>query len=160
MLRSFAPLALWAALIPACERRPERAVEPPPRIATYEARGAIRKINLASHSAVIAHEAIRGYMEAMAMELDAADAHELDGFQSGDVVTFRLSVDDTRSWIDRLRKVGTVALPPPEEKAESALPPNAPAPDCALVDSAGRRFRVSDFRGQALVVSFFFTRCP
>ena len=119
----------------------------------------IRKINAATHSAVIAHDAIPGYMEAMAMELDAADAHELDGFQAGDVVTFRLSVDDARSWIDRLHKVGTASVPDEAPEAAS-LSTGALAPDCALVDSSGRAFRVADYRGQVLVVSFLFTRCP
>src|SRR4051812_32342037 len=93
-----------------------------PEIAIYETRGTIRKINPASHTVVIAHEEIPGYMAAMAMEFDAADAHELAGLQVGDVVTFRLSVEATRSWIDQLHKVGTSTLTAGETpRPETAL---------------------------------------
>src|SRR4051812_30087952 len=132
MLVRLFSVGLCASLAVGCDRPASSPkVTAPPAAAQYEARGTIRKINLAAHSAVIAHEAIPGYMDAMAMELDAADARELERFQPGDVVTFRLSVNDARSWIDRLHKVGTAPVPPPDI-AEPARPANAPAADCAL----------------------------
>lgn len=33
-------------------------------------------------------------------------------------------------------------------------------PDCALINEQGKAFQLRDFRGQALAVTFIFTRCP
>jgi protein SCO1/2 len=155
------PIIVWASLACGCHRPTTPAdVMKPLEVARYPARGTIRKINLGTSSAVIAHEAIPGYMEAMAMEFNVAGEHELEGLQPGDVVTFRLSVEPARSWIDQLHKVGTAPIAAGLPEPESALATHTPAPDCALVDSGGRHFQVTDYRGQVLVISFIFTRCP
>ena len=156
-------IVLSAWLVLGCQKpvAPSSPVEEAQRITTYPARGTVRKVNPSTHSVVIAHEEIPGYMAAMAMEFDARAPHELEGLQPGDVVTFRLSVDAERSWIDQLHKVGVgavvgSALPEPEPPLAAGVV----APDCALVDVSGRRFHVADYRGQVLVISFIFTRCP
>jgi protein SCO1/2 len=113
--------------------------------------------------AIIAHEAIPGYMEAMAMEFNVPGAADLAILQPGATVSFHLSVDSARSWIDHVQLISAaVAVPGPPSPVElgMAISPGSLAPDCALVDQKGRAIRLSDFHGRALAITFIFTRCP
>ena len=143
-----------------CERPSPHAIPDAARVSTYEARGVMRKIDAQRGKAVIAHDAITGYMEAMTMEFDVADAESLTALMPGDAITFRLTVNETRSWIDQLRKTGRGEIAAVPTTDMGSLPPGAPLPDCALVDQRGGAFRLSDFKGRALAFTFIFTRCP
>ena len=143
-----------------CDRPAPRAIPAAPRLSTYEARGVLRKIDAPRGKAVIAHETITGFMEAMTMEFDVPDAASLAALQPGDALAFRLNVDDTRSWIDRVKKTGRSEVATPAATAMESLQPGAPLPDCPLVDSRGVVFHLGDFKGRALAFTFIFTRCP
>ena len=151
-------LALLACFVAAsgCDSR-QNALAPPPNVATYEVRGVLREKLADGRKAVIAHDAIPGYMAAMAMEFDTHDPQELASLAPGDTLDFRLSVTDRRSWIDQVRKTGHVALEP-----AIASPVEAPTtlPDCALVDQSGQPIHLADFKGRALAFTFIYTRCP
>jgi protein SCO1/2 len=163
MFRPLLPLLLLFCLT-GCNRDSTgsgAAAPTPERVSTYEVRGVLRKLIPGAGKAVIAHEAITGYMEAMTMEFTAGDAGELAGVQPGDALAFRLNVTDERSWIDRVRKIdATPQMPAPLTPAADALPPGTPLPDCALTDSRGTPLRLRDFQGRALAFTFIFTRCP
>ena len=120
----------------------------------------MQKVDADRKKLVIAHDAIAGFMEAMTMEFDVANGETPGAFTPGDVLAFRLSVTDARSWIDQLRKTGHVDVTPLPAKLSGSLPPGAPLPDCALVDQRGGAFRLGDFKGRALAFTFIFTRCP
>lgn len=140
------------------------APEFPTNVIAYDARGILRELRAGGTKALIAHEEIPGYMEAMVMLLDVRDANELTGISAGDQITFRLLTTDTDAWIDRLKRTGLrVVVAPPDDGdlgPEEELTPGAPLPDCTLTNQAGRVFRLSDFKGQALAFTFIFTRCP
>lgn len=161
-MRRLAVLPLLAALatfLVACGRGPSAAKSSPPEAVTiYEVKGVLRMNK--GRTAVIAHDTIPGYMEAMAMEFTASNPDELAAFSPGDVLAFRLSVTDERSWIDQLRKTGTAPIPATTAKPASTPAPRTPLPDCVLVDSRGQPLRLHDFRGQAIALTFIFTRCP
>lgn len=133
-------------------------------VIAYDARGILRELRAGGTKALIAHEEIPGYMEAMVMLLDVRDTNELAGISAGDQITFRLLTTDTDAWIDRLKRTGLrVVVAPPDDGdlgPEEELTPGAPLPDCTLTNQAGRAFRLSDFKGQALAFTFIFTRCP
>ena len=152
--------SLLAALVGSCGRAPRRAVPVVEKANTYEAAGVLRKIDVVGRKAVIAHETIAGFMDAMTMEFDVAEAETLTSFVPGDTLAFRLSVTDARSWIDQLRKTGHAATAALPSTVSGSLPPGAPLPDCALVDQHGAAFHLSDFKGRALAFTFIFTRCP
>ena len=147
-------------LLCGCDRATPRAVPVAADVKTYDASGVLRKIDAAERKVVIAHDAITGFMEAMTMKFDVADAEPLARFQPGDVIEFRLSVTEAGSWIDRLKKTGHADLAAIETKPMGSLPTGAPLPDCALVDQRGAAFRLADFKGRALAFTFIFTRCP
>ena len=152
-----ASLLLTSALaLAACQRAtpPGPAAE---KVTTFDSAGVVRKVDIERRRAVIAHEAIPGYMEAMTMEFDVPDAAELGALAPGDAIAFRLSVTDAHGWIDRVRKTGRA--PVPEPTASAAATP-AMLPEATLVDEHGQAFRLADFRGRALALTFIYTRCP
>ena len=128
---------------------------------TFVARGVIQAVNQADRQIIIRHEAISNYMAAMTMPFRVKDARELAGLQRGDEISFRLHVAKTESWVDHLVKIGVVTLPPPATPTNApAVPPPSPLLDYRFTNELGQAMSLNDFRGQALAITFFYTRCP
>ena len=155
-------LALLSAglCLAGCRRPPQAATSAPEQTTTYEVRGEVRQVDLERRRVVIAHEPIPGYMEAMVMEFAVPDSSDLKKIQSADRISFRLSIGERRSWVDRVEKIGAALLALPSPPAGDGLAVGALVPDCALVDQDGRRFRLSEFKGRVVALTFIFTRCP
>ncbi|MBC8003111.1 MAG: SCO family protein [Opitutaceae bacterium] len=136
-----------------------------PRVFTVK--GVIRTVKSGENTVVIRHEEIPNYMAAMTMPFKVRDARDLAGLKEGDAVSFRLNVTEDEGWIDQIRKSDPVAFAKPYESRGG--PPLRPVemmrvgvglPDAALTNQLGHAVRFGDFRGKALAVTFFFTRCP
>lgn len=166
---SFPRIVLGISLgVAACdgENKSRRATSiAAPKVTTYDVRGVLRGVRADGRKAVIAHEAIPGYMEAMAMEFDVQDSTLPSDLESGDRIAFRLTVTDRQSWIDQVRKIGEPTGPRPPERGPTfpdgaSLESGALLPDCSLIDQQGRAFQLGDFKGRVLALTFIFTRCP
>lgn len=127
--------------------------------------GVIKELKADGTNVIIAHDAVAGYMDAMTMPFKARDPKDFVGLRRGDKVTFRLRVTETESWIDQISSTGeivpavTVPTASQAAKAPTPKPPN-PLLSCQFTNELGRPVSLSDFRGQALAITFFFTRCP
>jgi Cu/Ag efflux protein CusF len=96
-------------------------------VRSFDASGTIRELKPDGKTVVIQHEAISNYMDAMTMPFRVSLTNELAGLQPGDKVTFRLSVTDSESWIDQVRKTGRTNAPISASAPESeAQPPSKP----------------------------------
>jgi protein SCO1/2 len=127
----------------------------------FIAKGVVQELKPDARTAVIRHEAISNYMAAMTMPFKVKDPKELAGLQRGDEISFRLQVTETESWVDRISKIGTVSLPPiPTPASSPAVQPNHPLLDYKFTNELGQAVSLNDFRGQALAITFFYTRCP
>ena len=134
-------------------------------VTTYAVKGVFQESLAAGRQAVIAHETIPGYMDAMTMPFNVKKPAELNRLHSGDRITFRLSVTDTDDWIDEIKKDRGRA--PISKSGESPatngfpqLEPGAALPDFFLTNQSGQVVHTKDFKGQALAFTFFFSRCP
>lgn len=132
---------------------------------TYDVKGVFQESRSAGHTAVIAHETIPGYMAGMTMPFNVKDPAEVSGLQTGDKITFRLSVTGTDAWIDEIKNTGErVVIPKPVAPEPmnfvQELEPGALLPDCILTNQSGRAFHLGEFKGRALSFTFFFSRCP
>ena len=132
---------------------------------TFSVRGVVQEIKPGGQSAVIRHETIPGYMEAMTMPFDVKTTNEITNVRPGDEIEFRLVVTGDDSWIDRVKKTGrTVALavsnPAPVVTTNASIAPRHPLMEYAFTNQIGQPVTLSSFRGQALAITFFFTRCP
>ncbi len=132
-------------------------------VTAYQVKGMLKEVREGGWKALIAHEDIPGYMEAMTMLLDVKDTNELAGLKPGDQITFRMLVTDTDGWIDHVERTGVtnapVAAPPPVVKVEE-LKTGAVLPDYTITNQLGQAIQLSNFKGCALAFTFIFTRCP
>jgi protein SCO1/2 len=132
---------------------------------TFRVTGLIQEVQSDQNSVVISHQAIPGYMGAMTMPFHVQKAEELVSLLAGDEVSFRLSVTESKSWIDQIHKVGRIETAKPgrpegESDREVQTKPRHPLLEYSFTNELGQAVRLRDFQGQALAISFFFTRCP
>lgn len=141
----------------ACNRRPGTSV--------YVVEGTVERTYPGEARIQIAHDQIPGYMQAMTMDFETKTPGAVAGFEPGDRVRFNLVVTREKGWIENVQRVGKVASKLPRTLAKPALwtPPlkvGEVIPDVAFTNELGRPVKLSDYRGQALAISFIFTRCP
>lgn len=129
---------------------------------SYAASGVVIRIAPGGHTATIHNQTIPGYMMEMTMDFPVRNTNELTGIAPGDKITFNLVVTKSDSWIRDIHRTGHS-----DEATTNTAPPmtvelNAGdlLPDGTLTDEDGRQIHFSDFRGQALAFTFFYTRCP
>jgi protein SCO1/2 len=119
-------------------------------------------VDRAGGKVTLKHEAVPGYMDAMTMPFAVAETKILDDLKPGDTVEAKLLVGERSSHLE-----GIVVSRPPGATAEVTIPTSDPygkpgdtAPVTALVDQEGKAFSLKDLRGEAVGVTFIFTRCP
>ncbi|HEV7926521.1 MAG TPA: SCO family protein [Verrucomicrobiae bacterium] len=139
---------------------------PNPAVSIYSAHGVVEEIKSDSKIVIIRHQAISNYMAAMTMPFNVKDTKELAGLQRGSLIDFNLYVTTNESWVARLVKTGSVTLPPVSATAVAPAPEsNFSDPKYELLyfkftNEVGHPFSLGDFPGQALAITFFYTRCP
>lgn len=127
----------------------------------YELRGQILAVNTARSELTIKHEDIRGFMPGMTMQFAVRDQRLLQGREPGELITATLVVVDNAAYLSTIQRTGMAPL--------AEAPPPAPVdvvatgdrvPDASFLDQRGRARRLADWRGQAVAVTFVYTRCP
>lgn len=161
-------VAALAIVMSSC-RSPEPAVTPAVRPApqSFAVKGVLREIKADGRTAVIRHEEITNYMAAMTMPFHVLDTNELTGLKAGDEIAFRLLVTEEESWIDHITPTGRSVSSETKLTPAAPAPINAPGefrltniPDFALTNEFGQPLSLHGFKGRAVAMTFFFTRCP
>jgi protein SCO1/2 len=135
-------------------------------VSIYSVRGVVEEIKPDSKMVVIRHQAISNYMAAMTMPFKVKDPDELAGLQRGSLVDFDLYVTADESWVARIIKTGSITLPPLSPGTVDPPPAsNFSDPKYELLhfrftNELGQPVSLGDFPGQALAITFFYTRCP
>src|SRR5580658_3494742 len=122
----FLGLICFAAALTACNKQ---SSPPAPIPQIYTVKGVINELEPDGKTAVIRHEAIPGYMQAMTMPFEVRDTNLLLGLKAGDTVTFKLAVTATEGWIADLTKLDSqvpAPAPPPAMHVSRALQPLDP----------------------------------
>jgi protein SCO1/2 len=139
---------------------------PGPGLSIYSARGVVEEINLDGKTVIIRHQAISNYMAAMTMPFNVKATNELTGLERGSLIDFDLYVTTNESWVARIVKTGSVTLPPvsasnlAEAPASDFSDPKYELLHFEFTNELGKPISLSDFAGQALAITFFYTRCP
>jgi protein SCO1/2 len=135
----------------------------------YTLQGQVRALTPDRTEATVHHEEIKGFMASMTMPYKVRDAKQLEGIAPGDLINARLIVLSNDAYLTDIKKVGTAPLPepfptaspsPPASSGFELLKPGESVPDAPFVDQDGKRRRFSSFKGQPLVITFIYTRCP
>lgn len=142
----------------------------------FSARGVIKELKPDGKTVVIRHEEIPNYMPAMTMPLEARNTNELKGLLPGETVTFNLIVTKTDAWIEQISKTDVPRIEEPPLPAITQTPPRPsfihimkdvepldvgdPLPEYHFTNQLGQPVTITQFRGEALAITFIFTRCP
>ena len=133
----------------------------------YRVEGVVKDVIPQKNRVRIAHEEIPGYMAAMTMLFDVKDSKELEGIHTGDKVRFLMVVTRDDGWIEEIQRIGVVSEVATEEPSSFRLVRDVEPleigdvmPDYSFTNEIGQAISLSDFKGQAIALTFIFTRCP
>jgi protein SCO1/2 len=134
---------------------------------TFAVTGLVVSVTVDEKQAVIKHLAIPGYMPSMTMPFKVKDKQELARLSPGNTVAFRLNVTGSDSWIDQVRSVSVIPTNGPPANSQirvvrdvQPLELGEPLSEYHLINESGHPFSTQRFQGQALAITFLFTRCP
>ena len=177
MLKNCLTLCLVALMLVvgiSCARKPQGQTEViAPSVSTnsqtFQVRGVILELSASGKTVRIRHEEIPNYMPAMTMPFDVRETNELTGLAVGDSVTFQMKVTETDGWIEQIKKIaGAVAqtniLPAGATmrivREVEPLSVGDMLPDYRFTNQLGRAVSLAELRGNAVAITFIFTRCP
>ncbi len=90
------------------------------------------------------------------------DPAVLDSLKPGQHIQATLVIEDYKSWLEDIKITGSADVP-----HASAFPSNfhAPSrgeavPDFALTNQDGRKVHLAQYRGDVVLLTFVYTRCP
>jgi protein SCO1/2 len=130
---------------------------------TYKLRGKVVRTDSAKGEVTVDHEAIPGFMEAMTMPYQLKDASITSELHPGDVITADVLVSQDPDADVFLDHIVVVAQSKPDyvPAVQYHVPTAGDAvPDFKLKNQDGHTIRLGQFKGQALLVTFIYTRCP
>jgi len=144
----------------------------------FKVKGVVKELKPNGRTAAIAHEEIPNYMDAMTMDFDVKDKRELEGLKPGDSIVFRMVVTKDDGWIENIRKLPPVAPTNASQvitinntndtnavtfrRSPIVEPLNIGdvVPDYKFTNQFGQPMSLAQFKGQAVGLTFIFTRCP
>jgi len=148
---------LLSALLAGCSTQ-----QPKPEARRFEVIGSVVSVDKAAKTVVLNHRAIQGYMSAMTMGFTVKDDWVLGVAKTGDKMQATLVVEGGKSWLEEVVLTEKPKADPngPAEHVTHTPEPGEAVPEFSLVNQDGKRIRLADYRGKALVITFIYTRCP
>jgi protein SCO1/2 len=131
-----------------------------PQTREFKLHGQVVQSDDARNTVVVKHNDIPGFMPGMTMPYKVRDRSGLLAVAPGDIVDARVVVlkDGSDFWLENIRVTDTHGRK--GATAPHTLKPGEAVPDLALINQDGKKFHLSDLRGQAVLVTFIYTRCP
>jgi protein SCO1 len=135
-------------------------------------KGVVKAVKPGGKIMEIRHETIPDYMPAMTMPFDVKNPNEVLNLKPGDAISFRLTATDTDSWIDQIQKIDAATNSTPSTASTNViggfrqvadvdpLQVGDPLPEYHFTNELGQPVSTAQFKGEALAITFIFTRCP
>ena len=133
-----------------CSRKPEKR---------YDLSGKVIAVDRNAHQITIQHEDIPGLMPGMTMPFRVNDDWVFNASAPGDNISATLVIRGDSSHLESV--VVTKSSSPPPEAAGIRLPQvGDPVPDFTFINQDGKKLRLEQLRGKAVLLTFIYTRCP
>jgi protein SCO1 len=143
-------------------------------VTDYVLKGVVKRVEKEREHVTIQHEAIPGFMDAMTMRFAYKDKDSLDSLRAGDHVQGTLRVQKAWGVVQAYELLGLTvnpaapAPPTPDISRNKALmreqprrlETGDPVPDFTMTGQDGHAIKLSDLRGNVVVLTFIYTRCP
>jgi len=135
----------------------------------------VKRVEKELEHVTIDHEAVPGLMDAMKMRFSFKDHAVLDRLEPGDAVEGTLQVEKENGVVldYRLRGLAVTRPAPPRRLVKGESADNLPlrdqprrleigdlVPDFTMTNQDGKAVRLADLRGNVVVLTFIYTRCP
>jgi protein SCO1/2 len=127
----------------------------------YAFKGKVLSVDKNAGMANIDNEPIAGFMDPMVMPYSFKPPAQINQLQPGDSISAEVVVDSGQYWLENVKVSGH--SPPPADKPASSLHIPAPGddvPDFKLINQSGKPVSLHQYRGQTLVLTLIYTRCP
>ena len=166
MIRRFLVITVIAiAALAGChhEQQPAETSVAGSNYKVYKLRGKVVSTNPATGEVTLNHEAIPGFMDAMTMPYKLKDRNILSELHPGDVLTADVMVSQSEDASVLLDHIDIVAQGKPDYRPAVTYHVPAPGdavPDFKLRNQDGRTIHLNQYRGQDLLITFIYTRCP
>jgi len=155
-----AVLATLLLSFAACKKS-EQAPPPQVQAKRYHLVGKIVSIDQQQATLNIDGQEIPGFMAAMTMPYPVHDAKSLSSLNPGDEITADVVVTNDGAYLENIVVTKRAAPGVAKPSGAAHVPsPGEAVPDFALIDQDGKRIRLSAYRGDVLLVTFIYTRCP
>lgn len=134
---------------------------------THSVEGRVAGFGSGGHTIFVEHEEIEGYMPAMTMPFHAPDTASLGGLETGDAIGFQMHVSVDSVWIDGVERLPNTAVarhpagaPPVDTSRATILMVGERVPNFSFVSHTGDTLRLHELPGEAVLITFIYTRCP
>jgi protein SCO1/2 len=170
--RKFNPFLSWLALFflcallafsGACNRAPSQPATSAASAKRYSLKGKVISVDKNAGTANIDNEPIAGFMDAMIMPYTCKPASALDQLQPGDMITADVVVQaaDNKYWLENVKVIGHFDPAAEKPTATVHIPtPGDDVPDFHLINQSGKRISLHQYRGQTVLLTLIYTRCP
>jgi protein SCO1 len=142
------------------EKSPAAATAPSSSAKRYPFKGKIVSVDKNARSANIDNEPVVGFMDQMVMPYTFKPTTQIDQLQPGDSITAEVVVDGEKYWLENVNVTGHSV---PADKPTSSLhipEPGDEVPDFKLVNQNGKSVSLHQYRGETLLLTLIYTRCP
>jgi protein SCO1/2 len=127
----------------------------------YAFKGKIISVDKNIGSANIENEDIPGFMAPMVMPYSFKPAGLINSLQPGDSITADVVVDKGEYWIENVKVIGHSQPPAGQPTASVHIPqPGDDVPDFRLINQSGKNISLHQYRGETLLLTLIYTRCP
>jgi protein SCO1 len=150
-------LCALLVLSAACNRGPSQ-----PSVKHFAFKGKVMSVDKNARTANIDNEPIAGFMDAMVMPYTIKPASALDQLQPGDSITADVVVQpDNTYWLENVKVVAHSQTPADKPTSSIHIPsPGDRVPDFKLVNQNGQHTSLHQYRGETLLLTLIYTRCP
>jgi protein SCO1/2 len=127
----------------------------------YSLKGKVISVEKSAGTANIDNEPIAGFMDAMIMPYTIKPPSTLDQLQPGDPITADVVVESDKYWLENVKVTGHSQSRTAKPAASVHIPtPGDPVPDFKLINQNGKNISLHQYRGQTLLLTLIYTRCP
>lgn len=122
--------------------------------------GRVVSLDPAAHTITLDHHEVVGYMKAMTMDFPVHDAWVFNVAHPGDTVQATLVVSDD-TYLENISVTQSRGAADLSSTSTAHLPQKGEAvPDFHFINQNGRPIHLSQFRGEPLLLTFIYSRCP
>lgn len=151
-LQRIIPVVCFGILLSGCQSKTKH----------YDLKGQVLDKKPATNEITVKHEDIPGFMSAMTMSYSVRDQNGFRQVEPGDVIAADVitAKNGNEYWLENIRITDASGRNAIKPATVRRLDIGERVPDLTLVNQDGKSFRLDDFKGKAVLITFIYTRCP